>query len=121
MANISKLTAEMNHMLPDVVEFSKNLPELGQNGARTMETVVQLSEEINKVMPSLLAVVPQLPEASQKSVEALKEAVIVLKAMQKSWLLKGAVQDVKEEEAVAEKERRQKLEQDEKERLPANE
>ncbi|MCC6276419.1 MAG: MCE family protein [Oligoflexia bacterium] len=111
MANITKLTTEMSRMLPELIEFTKSLPELGENGAKTMEQMTKLTAEINELLPSLVAIAPQLPEASQKSVEALREAVIVLKAMQKSFLLRGAVEDVREEEA-------KRLEQ---ERLPANE
>jgi len=68
-------------------------------------TVLLISIEMNKILPAISAVAPQLPEASQKSVEALKQAVIVLRAMQKSFLLRGAVKDVQEEDAKLELEK----------------
>jgi phospholipid/cholesterol/gamma-HCH transport system substrate-binding protein len=87
MQNIAVLTKEMNDVMPQTL--------------KTMEQLAKVTEELNKILPSVAAVAPQLPEASQKSVEALKEAVTVLKAMQKSFLLRGAVKDVQEEEALA--------------------
>ncbi len=100
MENLATLTTEVNKMLPIMMEFSAHLPELGNTTSKTMEQLSVLTTEINKFLPIMAQIAPQLPEASQKSVEALKEAVIVLRAMQKSFLLRGAVQDVKEEESM---------------------
>ena len=102
MKNLSSLTSELNHMMPQMAEFAKNLPELGESGSKTMVQLAIMTGELKKILPAIAAVAPQLPEASQKSVEALKEAVIVLRAMQKSFLLKGAVKDVREEDALKE-------------------
>ena len=99
------LTQDLNVMMPEMKEFSKQLPALGTSGTKTMEQLVHVTEELNKILPIVAAVAPQLPEASLKSVEALKEAVIVLKAMQKSFLLRGSVKDVHEEEEVKKNEK----------------
>ncbi|MBK9294149.1 MAG: MCE family protein [Oligoflexia bacterium] len=92
---LSKTLEQTSLMLPHFTEFSKRLPELGDNGARTLEQMNKLTEELNKILPLLAEMAP---EASQKSVEALREAVVVLKAMQRSFLLRGAVEDIKKEE-----------------------
>jgi phospholipid/cholesterol/gamma-HCH transport system substrate-binding protein len=102
MVNIQKLTHDMNDMLPEMKEFSKQLPELGANSAVTMKQMALLTSEINKFMPIIAEVAPKMPEVSQKGVEALREAVIVLRAMQKSFLLRGSVKEVKEETAKEE-------------------
>ena len=110
--NVTRLTSDLNTMVPAMQEFSKRLPELSDSSAKTMEQMVKLTTELNKFLPVLAEVAPKLPEASQKSVEALREAVIVLKAMQKSFLLRGAVKDVQEEEAKAREEEKQKAAQE---------
>lgn len=97
--NVTRLTGDLNTMVPAMQEFTKRLPELSDSSAKTMEQMAVLTTEVNKFLPILAQIAPQLPEASQKSVEALREAVVVLKAMQKSFLLRGAVKDVQEEEA----------------------
>lgn len=94
--NLAKTLQQTSEMFPHLTEFSKKLPELGENGAKAMVQLNKLTEDLNKVLPVLAEIAP---EASQKSVEALREAVVVLKAMQRSFLLKGAVQDIKEEES----------------------
>jgi phospholipid/cholesterol/gamma-HCH transport system substrate-binding protein len=104
MENISQLTRDINRIMPEMAEFSKKLPELGVSSAKTMEQLSKVTEELNKILPTVARVAPNLPEATQRSVEALKEAVIVLKAMQKSFLLRGAVKDVQEEQAKIDEE-----------------
>jgi phospholipid/cholesterol/gamma-HCH transport system substrate-binding protein len=41
---------------------------------------------------------PELPGASRRLLEALNETVVLLKAMQKSFLMRGNVREVREEE-----------------------
>ncbi len=103
--NLAKTLQQTAVMLPMLTEFSKNLPELGENGIKMMSEVQKMTEELNKILPVLAQIAPQLPDASLKGVEAIKEAVVVLKAMQKSFLLRGAVKDVKEEEELNQKQR----------------
>jgi hypothetical protein len=40
---------------------------------------------------------PQIPKLSREMLDALREAVIVLKALQRHWLLDDASREVKEE------------------------
>ena len=101
LANFSKLGDDMNRMLPLLEKFVQYLPQLGQMTTETMGQVSQLTAEMNKFLPIFAKIAPQLPEVSQKSVQALREAVVVLRAMQKSFLLKGSVKEVQEEEQKA--------------------
>jgi phospholipid/cholesterol/gamma-HCH transport system substrate-binding protein len=45
---------------------------------------------------------PELPHASARALEALDETVVTLKALQKSFVLRGSVKEVREEEAKRE-------------------
>ena len=119
--NLSKLTTELNTMLPAMKIFSEKLPELGDNSAKTMEQMAKLTEEFNKFLPIMTEIAPKLPEASQKGVEALTEAVIVLKAMQRSFLLRGSVKEVQEEQAkLREEESKNQNQNPDEKREPAN-
>ena len=86
---------------------------------KTMKQMAILTTELNKFLPIMQELAPKLPEVSQRGVEALSEAVIVLKAMQKSFLLRGAVKDVQEEQAKLREEESKKKSETEK-RDPAN-
>jgi phospholipid/cholesterol/gamma-HCH transport system substrate-binding protein len=46
-----------------------------------------------------------MPRVAKRLVEALDEAVVVLKAVQKSFLLSGKAEEVREEEAERDKKR----------------
>ncbi len=46
---------------------------------------------------------PELPRTSKRAIEALDETVVTLKALQKSFLLRGSVQEVRTEEADRER------------------
>jgi len=40
---------------------------------------------------------PEIPTATQELIATLREAVVVLKALQKTWLLKDEARDVRQE------------------------
>ena len=58
----------------------------------------ELTAEFKKLTPAIGVVAPELPRVSKRAIEGLDELVITLKALQKSFLLRGNVEDVKEEE-----------------------
>ncbi len=99
--NLAKTLQETAELLPQVKEFSKNLPRLGADSMAVMSELKKTTEELNKILPVIAQVAPQIPEVSAQSVQAIREAVVVLKAMQRSFLLKSSVKEVKEEEAAA--------------------
>lgn len=111
MKNLSVLTSEMAEMLP---EFKKEVPNMGQQLGQLIQNMNELTAEFKKLTPAIVAVAPDLPRASLRAVEALDEAVILLKAMQRSFLISGSVKEVKAEEAKLKK-KRKKL------RVPAQE
>lgn len=112
--------------------LNKNLPEMADRApqlAKDLSTVVGnlalLTEEFKKVLPALAEVAPELPRSSHRMVEALDEAVVVLKAMQKSFLLRGSAREVREEEALHAQEKQKGVEKPQEgssdgERVPAS-
>jgi len=109
--NLAMVTNEMNGMMKEMPNMSKDMSNLVKHTALIVD-------ELSKIMPALGEMAPEFPKATRRALEAIDEAVVVLKAMQHSFLLSGSVKDVREEEEKKKKEQ-QKLE--EQKRLPASE
>jgi phospholipid/cholesterol/gamma-HCH transport system substrate-binding protein len=71
-----------------------------------------LTEEFKVVIPALAEIAPDLPQSSRRALEALDEAVVLIKAMEKSFLVKGNAEEVREEEAKRDKNRKRMPSQD---------
>lgn len=95
IGNLAKLTVELERVLP---AFSKEIPDVGVQLAQLVKNLNVLTTEFQKLTPAINAVAPELPRTSRRAVEALDETVVLLKAMQKSFLLRGKVEEVREEE-----------------------
>lgn len=133
LSQAGKLTTELSYMTHQLNEaMRKGIPEVTERGpqlAKDLSIVVGnlavLTEEFKKVLPALAEVAPELPRSSHRMVEALDEAVVVLKAMQKSFLLRGSAREVREEEALRSQEKSQAAEKPKPnegpaDRVPAN-
>ena len=105
VANLDTVTTEIAKMMP---ALAKDSPEMAEDLKKIAKNVAVLTEELHKTLPVLQEIGPELPRASRRAMEALDETVVTLKALQKSFLLRGNVRDVKEEEFTREQ------------RLPAN-
>ncbi|MFK8138435.1 MAG: MlaD family protein [Bdellovibrionales bacterium] len=98
MSNVAFTTSELNKEIEGLMSLTRSLPEMTQDIGVVMKNLSALTEAMNKVIPALTEVAPELPRASRRAIEAMDEAVIVLKAMQKSFMLKSSVEAVREEE-----------------------
>jgi len=94
--NLVTLTNELNKALPYV---TKEGPALAEDLTKIAHTMAILTDEMKTLLPTFQEFAPEIPHASRRALEALDETVITLKALQKSFLLRGNVKDVKEEEA----------------------
>lgn len=93
--NMYSVSEELKNLGP---QLSGNKPGLGKDLGRVVSNLAVLTEEMRKITPAIAAIAPQLPKSSLRMVEAIDEAVIVLKAMQKTFLLRGSAEEVREEE-----------------------
>ena len=93
--NLSDLTKELAIVMP---EFKKQVPNMGTQFAALVNNLATLTDEFKKLTPTISAVAPELPQASLRALEMLDEMVITLKAMQKTFMLSGSVEEVREEE-----------------------
>lgn len=118
MKSVLTATQEVNGLLPDLRKSSPHLasnvaqmidnlnyltsemrrPEAMPELIRAIGNLGTLSEEFKKLIPTISAVSGDLPRASLRALEALDEVVVMLKAMQKSFVFRGSVEEVREEE-----------------------
>jgi phospholipid/cholesterol/gamma-HCH transport system substrate-binding protein len=103
LAELSVTTRELNVI---AAEIGKQNPAAANQIAQTLTNVAALSEEFKVFIPALREVAPDLPKASRRALEALNEAVILIKAMEKSFFVRSNAKEVREEEAAAELEKK---------------
>lgn len=94
VGNLAVTTKEINKILP---ELNEQNPQLAQDLAVMTQNLATVTKALG---PAVKAVETELPGASVRLVEALKETVVVLKAMQKSFFMRGSVREVREEEST---------------------
>ncbi len=98
---LNPLIENMNTMSLEVTKLSKQATD--QNNMKAvMMNVATLTAELNKTIPELTAALkevgPDMPKTARRAVEALDEATVLIKAMQKSMLLRSNVEEVRTEE-----------------------
>lgn len=96
LGNLSITTKQMNEMIPIVMEKA---PSLAKDMTKIVENLAELTDNFKLLTPTIVQMAPTLPKTSRRAVEALDEAVVLLKAMQKSMFVRGNVQEVREEES----------------------
>lgn len=89
---VTSLTKDLNGVIPEMRQYS---PQLGKDLSRL---VTDLNVLTTAMAPTMKEVGPELPRASKRALEALDEVVVVLKALQKSFLMSGNVKEVRAEE-----------------------
>lgn len=92
LANTTQLTRELNGILK---EMRKSNPGYVQDFSGLAKHLNTLSKELQVLTPVLRETGPELPRLSKRLIEALDETVVLVKALQKNYFLKGAVKDVK--------------------------
>lgn len=95
LTNLAGVTEQLQLILP---AFNEEVPDFGTQLGQIVKNLNVLTTEFQKLTPAIAAIAPELPRTTKRAVEALDETVIVLKAMQRSFLLRGKVEDVREEE-----------------------
>lgn len=97
LVELRRTTSELNKFLPAI---EREAPAMATNMVKLIDNLSLLTQEFKVVLPALAAVAPELPQASRRALEALDEAVVLIKAMQKNMFLRGSVNEVREQEAI---------------------
>jgi phospholipid/cholesterol/gamma-HCH transport system substrate-binding protein len=108
LKELATTTKELNLIIP---EMNRQAPQMAKQMTQLVGNLAVLTEEFKVIIPALAEVAPDLPQTSRRAVVALDEAVVLIKAMQKSFFVRGNAQEVREEEAEAAKQKK---------RVPAN-
>jgi phospholipid/cholesterol/gamma-HCH transport system substrate-binding protein len=90
------LTKELNVILP---ELNRQNPQLAKNLAQLTGSLAQMTEDFKSVTVMMKSYGPEIPTVAKRALEALDEATVLMKAMQKNFFLRNAVQEVNKEES----------------------
>jgi len=93
--DLALVSHEIYKVMPDL---KTRAPAMADNFEKLVENLATLSEQFKVIGPAIAEVGPELPGATRKALEALDETVVLLKALQRSFILKGHAEEVKEEE-----------------------
>jgi phospholipid/cholesterol/gamma-HCH transport system substrate-binding protein len=110
LGTLATTTRELNKLLPDIAQRA---PAMAKNIEGLVHNLARLTDQVMVFMPALAEMAPKVPEVSHRAIEALDEAVVLMKALQKTWIIRSAAKEVREEERIAKKAAQ-------KERMPAN-
>lgn len=95
------LTKELNVILP---ELNRRNPELAKNLAQLTKSLSQMTDDFKSVTAMLKDYGPEVPTVARRALEALDEATVLMKAMQKNFFLRSSVDEVNKEEQAEIKE-----------------
>lgn len=92
MRQAAILTTELNRILP---ELNNGNPQLGSDLAKLTKSLGRVTEEMDRVMTQGEQ---SGTSPAARMMEALNETTILIKALQKSILVRGSVREVRDEE-----------------------
>lgn len=95
LGTLAMTTRELHRLLPDIAERA---PAMAKNMESLVKNMAKLTDQVMVFMPAMTTIGPELPRVSRRAVEALDEAVVLMKAMQKTWVIRSAAKEVREEE-----------------------
>ncbi len=95
VTQLNTLTRELNQILP---EMNKENPQIAKQLAQLTGNLSIMAENMKSMSMLFKDLGPEIPVTARRAIEALNEATILMKAMQKSFMLKGNVREVREEE-----------------------
>jgi phospholipid/cholesterol/gamma-HCH transport system substrate-binding protein len=103
----SKLTRLMDNIVQVSNVMSSVAKQMDSSSAASSAAEIRelisnmtvISRDLKQTLPALQAVAPDLPKAGLRAIEALDQAVVLIKAMQKSIFMRSNVKEVIEEES----------------------
>lgn len=97
LAQAAILTKELNKVVP---ELNRQNPLLAKNIAQLTSSLSQMTQDFKVVTTMIKDYGPEIPAVAKRALEALDEATVLMKAMQKNFFLRTAVEEVNKEEEV---------------------
>jgi phospholipid/cholesterol/gamma-HCH transport system substrate-binding protein len=94
VAKANTIAGKVDSQLPKLFEKTH---KISYEAEQAIIGTNKLIADLQEATPLLKTAAKDLPDASAKSVNAISEAIIVLRSMQKSWFLKSGAEEVKKE------------------------
>jgi len=98
--NLAQLTQDFNDVLP---MLKAKAPGLESDMTKILDNLAQITQDLRTLTPTLVEMAPTLPKTGRRTIELIDEFVVVLKALQRSFLLQSNVKEVRKEEALSTK------------------
>lgn len=97
---LDPLLKNANGLMTQLATLTQDSPDMIHD-VRTLVTQLNvLTKEFQLLVPAIREVAPELPKTSKRAVEALDEAVVLMKALQKTFLIRSSASEVRAEEAI---------------------
>lgn len=111
LSKTDAIAGKVNGQLPKIFASTD---KLSSGAVHAIEGTNKLIADLQDTAPLLKNMAKDMPEMSEKSLKAVNEAIVVLRAMQKSFFLKSGAEEAKKEIAASEEKKPEK-------RAPASE
>ena len=98
--NLAQLTQDFNDVLP---MLKAKAPGLESDMTKILDNLAQITQDLRTLTPTLVEMAPTLPKTGRRTIELIDEFVVVLKALQRSFLLQSNAEEVRKEEALSTK------------------
>ena len=95
LTQVNTLTKELNYILP---AMNKENPQMAKQLAQLTNNLAIMADNMKSMTQLFKDIGPEVPGTARRAMEALNEATILMKALQKSFMLRSNVREVKEEE-----------------------
>ncbi len=87
----------MKALSKDIPKVTGRAPKMAADAEAAMNELNILIKDLSTLRPEIKKSVTNLPEITAKTDKAIAEAIIVLKAAQKTWLLKSNIKEAKKD------------------------
>jgi len=95
--NLAQLTQDFNDVLP---MLKVKAPGLGSDITKILSNLAQITQDLRTLTPDIVEMAPTLPKTGRRTVELIDELVVLIKALQRSFLLESNVEEVRNVEAL---------------------
>lgn len=94
MGNTDVMMKALSHDLPKTTARG---PKIAADAEQAIKDLNTLIKELSSLQPDIKKAVGDIPQITNKTDQAIAEAIILLRAAQKTWLLKSNVKEVKKD------------------------
>jgi phospholipid/cholesterol/gamma-HCH transport system substrate-binding protein len=95
IANLANLTNGLKTVMP---YYTSHASQVGNDMAQITKNIALLTDQMNALMPTVQEIAKTAPESSRLLTETLRETSLLMRAVQRTFLIRGRVEEIREEE-----------------------